>query len=134
MIGLGQGKPLALGLLLVCLAGEILGAAPAGAEPGAVRLLVSLTTGDEWGLVLPLAPAAQLVQWQGRMFVLVGLYPTAAEARRAGLRVQDRLRLPFVIDAPPVEPPPSRRAEALGGPLRLEDLRSRPALGGPSLP
>ena len=134
MIRLGVGRSRGLGLLLVYLAGGILGGAPAGAEHGAVRLLVSLTTGDEWGQVLPLAPAAQLVQWQGRMFVLVGHYPTAAEARRAGRRVQDRLRLPFVIDAPPVEAPLSRQAEALGGPLRLEDLRYRPAPGGLSLP
>lgn len=62
-----------------------------------VRLLVPLETGYELEQLLPTAPAAQLVQVEGREYVQLARFSDARVAYRLGRTVQKRTRLPFEL-------------------------------------
>lgn len=62
-----------------------------------VRLLVPLETGHELEHLLPIAPTAQLVEIDGRSYVLLGSFADALVAYRLGRTFQARLRLPFEL-------------------------------------
>jgi hypothetical protein len=102
-----SSRPLRIGLAcasasLLWMGGSPLSPAPLQAaalpqQASRVRLLVPLETGHELELLLPLVPAAQLLQIQRREYVVLGSFADARVAYRLGRTIQRRTRLPFEL-------------------------------------